>query len=73
MNLIATEKKGRKTIVGDIYEALKGAILSGVYKEGDQLRQDELAEAFDASRIPVREALVQLASKGWLSSSRIKA
>src|SRR5271155_1091342 len=39
-------------------------ILAGTYAPGAALRQDILASEFGASKIPVREALVQLQSEG---------
>jgi DNA-binding GntR family transcriptional regulator len=39
-------------------------ILSGSYPPGSALRQDSLAAEFGTSKIPVREALVQLQSEG---------
>ena len=39
-------------------------ILSGAYAPGSALRQDTLAAEFGTSKIPVREALVQLQSEG---------
>ena len=39
-------------------------ILSGSYPPGSALRQDTLAAEFGTSKIPVREALVQLQSEG---------
>jgi DNA-binding GntR family transcriptional regulator len=39
-------------------------ILSGTYAPGSALRQDILASEFGTSKIPVREALVQLQSEG---------
>jgi DNA-binding GntR family transcriptional regulator len=47
-----------------VREGLREAILNGSIAEGKQLRQDELAEQFGTSRIPVREALRQLESEG---------
>jgi len=47
-----------------IREALRQDILSGVLEAGYELRQDALAERFNASRIPVREALRQLEAEG---------
>jgi DNA-binding GntR family transcriptional regulator len=39
-------------------------ILAGTYSPGSALRQDILASEFGTSKIPVREALVQLQSEG---------
>jgi DNA-binding GntR family transcriptional regulator len=39
-------------------------ILAGTYAPGSALRQDSLASEFGTSKIPVREALVQLQSEG---------
>lgn len=39
-------------------------ILSGQLEHGDWLRQDELAEAFGVSTMPVREAMRQLQAEG---------
>lgn len=47
-----------------VRDSLRNAILSGDLLEGAQLRQDQLAEQFGTSRIPVREALRQLESEG---------
>ena len=46
---------------------LRDAILSGVLAGGQQIRQDEIAEQFGVSRMPVREALRQLEGEGMVS------
>jgi len=43
---------------------LRRRILAGEYKPGARIRQEELAESFGTSRIPVREALWQLETEG---------
>ncbi len=43
---------------------LRDRILAGTYAPGSALRQDMLASEFGTSKIPVREALVQLQSEG---------
>ena len=45
-------------------DAIRRRILEGHYAGGMQLRQDALAEEFGVSRIPIREALVQLEAEG---------
>lgn len=51
---------------GRITDALREAILSGRLQAGSRVRQEELAEEFGISRIPVREALRQLESEGLM-------
>jgi DNA-binding GntR family transcriptional regulator len=53
-----------RTISSAIGTQLRDAVLSGVYPSGAQLRQDALAAQFGVSRIPVREALLQLEAEG---------
>ncbi|WP_426438081.1 GntR family transcriptional regulator [Bradyrhizobium genosp. P] len=50
-----------------VREALRRAISAGELAPGFQLRQDELAERFGTSRIPVREALRQLEAEGFVT------
>jgi DNA-binding GntR family transcriptional regulator len=54
---------------GDVSSArvaayLREAILGGKLRPGDRIRQEEVAEQFGASRLPVREALRILAAEG---------
>ena len=53
-----------RTISSAVMEALRERILDGSFESGMQLRQDALAEEFGVSRIPVREALMQLEAEG---------
>lgn len=53
-----------RTLAGALLDELRNAILSGEYPAGATLRQETLAEAFGVSRIPVREALLQLDAEG---------
>jgi DNA-binding GntR family transcriptional regulator len=52
-----------------ITHALRTAILQGRYQSGEPLRQDRIAEEFGISKIPVREALVQLRTEGLITFS----
>ncbi|KHK54929.1 GntR family transcriptional regulator [Ralstonia sp. A12] len=45
-------------------DEIRRRILTGQYLDGHQLRQDALANELGISRIPLREALVQLESEG---------
>src|SRR5258707_5290057 len=50
-----------------ITEELRQAILSGRYKPGQRLIEDRLAQDFEVSRNPVREALRSLAAEGLVA------
>lgn len=50
-----------------VADALREAIVAGVYPPGSRLRQEEIAERFGASRVPVREALKTLESDGLIT------
>jgi DNA-binding GntR family transcriptional regulator len=53
-----------RTISAAITTQLRDAVLSGEQPSGTQLRQDAIAAQFGVSRIPVREALLQLEAEG---------
>ncbi len=57
---------GHRTMALAAADELRRRILSGEFPEGFQLKQDALAEDFGMSRIPIREALVQLESEGFV-------
>jgi DNA-binding GntR family transcriptional regulator len=49
-----------------VADYLRGAILGGDIRPGQRVRQEEVAERFGASRLPVREALRMLAAEGLI-------
>jgi len=49
-----------------VLDALRSAIIQGVFRPGERLVIDELAEQFGVSAIPVREALQQLQAEGFV-------
>lgn len=53
-----------KTRTQVVVEEIRARILSGDIKAGEPLRQAALAEQLQVSRIPVREALLQLEAEG---------
>ncbi|WP_417582209.1 GntR family transcriptional regulator [Pelagibacterium sp.] len=64
---------GRQASAGDvIYDALRDAIIRGEIEEGEPLRQDSIAQMFNVSRIPVREAMQRLEAQGLVVSERYK-
>ncbi|MGB3281171.1 MAG: GntR family transcriptional regulator [Pseudorhodobacter sp.] len=55
-----------------VFNALRKAIIEGELKEGEPLRQDEIAGLFNTSRIPVREAISRLQEQGLVRTQRYK-
>ncbi|WP_371226854.1 GntR family transcriptional regulator [Roseovarius sp. 2305UL8-3] len=53
----------------DIATALQDEILSGALPPGTPLSQSDLARQFQVSRIPIRDALAQLAADGLITAS----
>jgi DNA-binding GntR family transcriptional regulator len=53
-----------QSMTSQLIVRLRDRILAGSYAPGSALRQDILASEFGTSKIPVREALVQLQSEG---------
>jgi DNA-binding GntR family transcriptional regulator len=49
-----------------VTEQLRRAVLEGVYPPGHRMKQEELAERFGISRIPLRDALHALVGEGLL-------
>lgn len=65
----AAPQKTKKDLVVEI---LRDAILSGELEPGARLIQEELAERFQVSPTPIREAIQQLVAEGVLSHSPYK-
>jgi DNA-binding GntR family transcriptional regulator len=53
-----------QSMTSQLIVRMRDNILAGTYAPGSALRQDILASEFGTSKIPVREALVQLQSEG---------
>jgi len=58
------ETNQKRPLKEDIFDALVEKIISGKYKPGDWLRQEDIASQLDVSMTPVREALDLLAAAG---------
>lgn len=50
------------------YDFIRDAIVSGGYHPGEKVDQDEIAAVLGISRLPVREALIELSQKGFVES-----
>ncbi|WP_227981462.1 GntR family transcriptional regulator [Nocardia spumae] len=55
-----------------IARTVREQILTGSLAPGDRLREAELAQRFGVSRVPVREALSQLQSEGFVTLVRYR-
>ncbi len=53
-----------KTLSQSIYNYLKKSIVDGHFKVKQRINENEIAEVFQVSRTPVREAVTQLAAEG---------
>lgn len=51
-----------------LVDRLRNDVLTGHYLVGEPIRQDEVVARYNVSRTPVREALVQLAQEGLVTS-----
>lgn len=56
-----------QSLRGKVFQKLREDILSGVYKEHDELREATIGEELGVSRTPVREALRQLELEGLVA------
>lgn len=72
MKISATDIAVSASASAIVFEALRKAIIDGDLKEGEPLRQDEIAKLFNISRIPVREAISRLEEQGLVKTQRYK-
>ncbi|HVY15594.1 MAG TPA: GntR family transcriptional regulator [Rhodopila sp.] len=56
----------RQSLPETLAESLRERILNGEFREGDQLIQEAIADEYEVSRMPVREALRQLEALGLI-------
>ncbi|MCZ4271090.1 GntR family transcriptional regulator [Maritalea porphyrae] len=72
MKLSTIDVRAAASAADLIFEALREAIFTGELKAGEHLRQDALADMFNTSRIPVREALSRLEQQGLVKTERFR-
>lgn len=56
------------TLKDHVYNYLSGKINDGSLKSNDKISEQLISDELDISRTPIREALIQLASEGFLES-----
>lgn len=49
-----------------VYQELRSAIAQGKYRQGERIREEDIAQSMGVSRTPVREALRRLQTRGLL-------
>ena len=72
MKFAAVDVRQAASAADIVYESLRKAIIEGALAEGESLRQEEIAQMFNTSRIPVREALSRLEQHGLITTQRYK-
>jgi DNA-binding GntR family transcriptional regulator len=60
----------RRTAGEQVTEVLREAIVQGLFADGQVLNQEQIAQQFSLSRLPVREALRQLQAEGLVTLGR---
>lgn len=55
-----------------VLKALRAEIIAGSLARGTRLKEDAIAERFGVSRVPVREALRQLETEGFVVAEKFK-
>ena len=58
----------RRSLAAQVADALRELIMSNTYRQGQQLRQDDLAKRLGVSHIPVREAFQLLEAEGLITN-----
>ena len=58
----------RRSLATQVADALRELIMSNAYRQGQQLRQDDLAKRLGVSHIPVREAFQLLEAEGLITN-----
>ncbi|MBF6211279.1 GntR family transcriptional regulator [Nocardia puris] len=66
------DENGRTAPREVIAQSLREEIFAGRLAPGDRLREADLAQRFGVSRIPIREALSQLQSEGFVTIVRYR-
>lgn len=60
--------RSRPNLSDEVASALRDRILSGRFRPGEKLAQDEIARDLGVSKLPVREALIRLEAEGLVTT-----
>ena len=60
--------KNEYSLTEKVYQNLRSDILSGTFRDQEELRENALAKVYGVSRTPVREAIRQLALEGLVDT-----
>lgn len=63
------ENLNRQTLADTVYSQMRNAILAGDIGDGEELNQVALAQQFNVSRVPVREALRRLQAERLVTAT----
>lgn len=61
-----TAESSEESLSEQVYLEISQRIIDGKYRPGSRLREREIAEELNVSRVPVREALPRLESNGFI-------
>lgn len=65
-DLADNARRAYQTVEDMVHHVVKEGIVGGLYKPGERLPQDRIAEIMKVSRIPVRAALRRLEAEGFV-------
>ncbi|WP_120521162.1 GntR family transcriptional regulator [Arthrobacter celericrescens] len=68
MSAEAMETGPSASRTGSVYEWIRERIIDGTYPPGQRIRERDVALELEVSRVPVREALPQLESEGYIET-----
>jgi DNA-binding GntR family transcriptional regulator len=57
---------------GSILSVLRAEIIDGTLPPGSRLKEEAIASRFGVSRVPIREALLQLETEGFIDTEKYK-
>ena len=71
IELLKTQMVKKAQASDTIYHTIREGIAAGLLPMGTRLREEDLAEVFDVSRTPVREAMKQLETEQLVESNSV--